>query len=200
MQIIQHCEIIPGVINNGNGQVYACEERCLKPFLKEFYKFDHIAYPKFYKMDEQCKLAFMATEVLLKNFNREGIQDEEIAVVLSNSESSLATDRNYWESTKSIASPALFVYTLPNIMIGEMAIRNRIKGENMFFISEDLDAPLLYQQTELVFQHTATKAIIAGWVNYIDEGSYHARLFLVSRCSEGMAAFNIENIENLNNK
>lgn len=199
MQIIHQCKITAGEIYDGNGLVFACGEAHLKPFLKDFYKSEGIAYPKFYKMDEQCKLAFIATEVLLKNFAREAYEDEEIAMVLSNAESSLATDRNYWDSTKSIASPALFVYTLPNIMIGEIAIRHRIKGENYFFLTENYDAQLLFQQTELIFQNTSTQAAIVGWVNYENEECYDARLFLVSKSTPGTLAFTTDNLKILNN-
>ena len=150
-------------------------------------------------MDEQCKLAFIAAEVLLKNFARDEYKDEEIAMVLTNAESSLATDRNYWDSTRSIASPAVFVYTLPNIMIGEIAIRHHIKGENYFFLCENYDAQLLFQQTELVFQNTNTRVAIVGWVNYENEESYDARLFLVSKSTVGTLAFNIDNLKILNN-
>lgn len=199
MQIINHCKISNGEISDGNGLVFASEEVHLKHFLKEYYKSGGILYSKFYKMDEQCKLAFIATEVLLRNFARGEYKDEEIAIVLANSESTLATDRSFWNSTDTIASPALFVYTLPNIMIGEMAIRNKIKGENFFFISEGYDAQLLYQQTELVFLNTSTRIAIVGWVNYENEKSYCAKLFLVSKSNEGIDTFNIDNLINLNN-
>lgn len=199
MQIIQQSKIAAGEIYDGNGLIFACKEVHLKPFLKDYYKSVDIAYPKFYKMDEQCKLAFIAAEVLLKDFDREAYKDEEIAVVLFNAESSLATDRNYWDSTRSIASPALFVYTLPNIMIGEIAIRHRIKGENYCFLTESYDAQMLFQQTELVFQHTLARAAIVGWVNYENEESYGAKLFLVSNSTEGTNDFNTDNLKKLNN-
>jgi hypothetical protein len=103
----------------------------------------------------------------------------------------------YWESAQSIASPALFVYTLPNIMMGEIAIRNKIKGENLFFIAEDFDSDLLLQQTELVFQYSPAKVAVVGWVNYENEEKYQARLFLVSKAGNGKL-FNKMNIEKLN--
>lgn len=196
MQIINHCNISEGKISDAQGVVFT-SELDLKPFLKEFYRTSGILYPKFYKMDEQCKLAFVATEVLLQNFEREQYKDEEIAIVLGNSESTLATDRSFWESTSTIASPALFVYTLPNIMIGEMAIRNKIKGENFLFISEKYDAQLIFQQTELVFLNSSTQVAIVGWVNYENEKSYCAKLFLVTKSSEGNGTFSLDNLINL---
>lgn len=197
MQIINRCKLSDGQIYNHKGIVFASEDVHLKHFLKEYYKMESILYPKFYKMDEQCKLAFIATEVLLQNFAREEYKDEEIAIILANSESTLSTDRSFWESTATIASPALFVYTLPNIMIGEIAIRNKIKGENFFFISKQYDAPLLFQQTELVFQNSSAQAAIVGWVNYENENSYCAKLFLVSKSNRGIDTFSLENLLNI---
>ena len=115
-------------------------------------------------------------------------------MVFANSESTLATDISYWESTRDIASPALFVYTLPNIMMGEIAIRNKIKGENIFFISEEYDANLFFQQTELILLNTTTQIVLVGWVNYENEESYNAKLFLVSKSNKGTSTFNIENL------
>jgi hypothetical protein len=150
-------------------------------------------------MDEQCKLAFIASEVLLRNFAREDYKDEEIVLVFANSESTLATDMSFWESAFTIASPGLFVYTLPNIMMGEIAIRNKIKGENIFFISEEYDAKLLYEQTELVFLNTSAQIAIVGWVNYQNEESYSAKLFLVAKSNEGKNNFDVEYLKTLNN-
>jgi hypothetical protein len=197
MQILNYCNIYRGKIVNSETLLFELEELRLKPFLKDFYKSKNLSYPKFYKMDEQCKLAFIATEVLLQNFDLENYKNEEIAMVFSNSESSLATDIAYWESNSAIASPALFVYTLPNIMMGEIAIRNNIKGENIFFVTEKFDAKLLVQQTELVFSNSFTKIAIVGWVNYENEEIYLARLFLVSKYDEGIPTFNIENLNKL---
>lgn len=194
MKIINHCNISTGEISDINGLCFSSEETGLKQFLKEFYKSEQIVYPKFYKMDEQCKLAFIASEVLLRNIDREKYQDDEIAMIFANSESTLATDMSFWESTFTIASPGLFVYTLPNIMMGEIAIRNKVKGENIFFISEEFDARLLVQQTELVFLNSPARIALVGWVNYENEKSYSAKLFLVSKTDDGTNTFKFENL------
>jgi len=199
MNIIKYCSIKEGKIIDTEKVLFSSDENQLNSFLKSYYKINKIQYPKFYKMDAQCKLAFIAAEVLFGDFDREKYEDEEIAMVFANSESTLATDMDYWESAQTIASPALFVYTLPNIMMGEISIRNKIKGENLFFISEDFDSNLLLQQTELVFQNSSTKVAIVGWVNYENEEKYLARLFLVSKTGGGMT-FNKANIEKLNNE
>ncbi len=198
MQILKYCSVSGAEITEDSKLVFKSNEKDLKAFLKDFYKSEKLEYPKFYKMDAQCKLAFIAAEVLFRNIDREQYKNEEIAMVFANSESTLATDMTYWESTKDIASPALFVYTLPNILIGEIAIKNKIKGENYFFVSENFDAQLLHQQTEMIFQNAAAKLVVVGWVNYESETNYCAKLFLVSKSEIGLYPFTIDNINNLN--
>jgi hypothetical protein len=61
-------------------------------------------------------------------------------IVLSNSNASLDADIKYYDSVANIPSPALFVYTLPNIVIGEISIKHSFKGENAFFIFDSFDA------------------------------------------------------------
>ncbi len=113
-------------------------------FLLSVYQHFDLQYPRFYKMDNQSKLGWLASELLLKgNFHPAGYRPEDIAVVLSNANSSLDTDYKYMDTVADIPSPSVFVYTLPNIMIGEICIRTKFKGENAFFLFEAFDAGFL---------------------------------------------------------
>ena len=97
-------------------------------FLLSVYQHFQFNYPKFYKMDNLSKLGWLAAEVLLKDFPSKGFLPEEVGIALANANSSLDVDIKYYETVKEMASPALFVYTLPNILIGEICIRNNFKG------------------------------------------------------------------------
>jgi len=133
-------------------------------------------YPKFHKMDHLSKLGFLAAEVLLKDIPlRERYRPEQVAVVLSNAHSSLDTDVRYFESTKTAASPALFVYTLPNIVAGEICIRHGIKGETSFFIFPAFDAVWMADYVNLVMAREKTQACLAGWVDVMGD---HHNVFL----------------------
>ncbi len=153
----------------------------LPEFLSETYKSLGISYPKFHKMDLQCKLGFLCTEFSLKDTNvLKGNDLSKTAIVLSNSASSLDTDRIHQNSiadkSNYFPSPAVFVYTLPNITIGELAIRHKITGENAFFVSEQFDANLLVSYTESLFSDN-TNAAIVGWVE-VDGVNVEAFIFL----------------------
>jgi len=103
-----------------NGQpLFESKGQDLPEFLMAAYRHLDIQYPKFFKMDNLSKLGWLANEVLLKDsFDKEQYKPEDIGIVLSNANASLDTDIKYYETTKTMANPDQFVYTLPNILIG----------------------------------------------------------------------------------
>lgn len=153
----------------------------LSVFLLSTYQHFSLDYPRFYKMDNLSKLGWLAAEVVLKEGFRAGnYRPEEIGVVLANANSSLDTDLKYFETVKDIPSPSVFVYTLPNIMTGEICIRNGFKGENAFFVSDRFNACLIEQYVSYLLDNDILQACICGWVDLLGE-EYKAVLFLVEK-------------------
>lgn len=151
---------------------YKSVEGTLDHFLDAAFQVLSIGYPKFYKMDQPSKLGFLGSEMLLQDLLlRERYKGEQVALVLASAHGSLDTDVRYFESTKTMASPALFVYTLPNIVAGEICIRHGIKGENAFFIWPSFSATQMYNYVEMVMATEKTHACIAGWVDVM--GAQH---------------------------
>lgn len=155
------------------------ENQELTDFLKFLYKYLELGYSKFFKMDKLSKLAFLASEVLLKE--ETGL--ENCAVVLSNHASSLETDRVYQASIEDkenyYPSPSVFVYTLPNITIGEICIRHKIHGENAFFVRDHFDPNFHHAYESGLLLNGKSDKILGGWVD-VDGESYEAFLYLVS--------------------
>jgi len=150
-------------------------------FLLSAYQHFGFQYPKFYKMDLLSKLGWLAAELLLsKGFDPGLYQPEDIAVVLSNSNASLDTDYKYMETVKEIPSPAVFVYTLPNIMIGEICIRHKFKGENAFFVFESFDPEFIHEYVRDLMENGTAQACICGWVDVLG-AEYKAVLYLVEK-------------------
>lgn len=148
-------------------------------FLISVYQHFGFQYPKFYKMDQLGKLGWLAAELLLsEGFDAADYRPEDVAVVLSNANASLDTDLKYFATVRDIPSPALFVYTLPNIMIGEICIRHKFKGENAFFIFESFDAGFIETYVRDLMGTGKARAGICGWVEVLDD-SYTAALFLI---------------------
>ncbi len=138
----------------------------LDEFLQAAYDFLNPNYPKFYKMDRLSQLGLLASLILLEGRKlNEEYGPEETAVVFSNASSSLETDKRYFESTQQIASPSLFVYTLPNIVAAEVCIRHGLKGENAFFITEQFDTNFITNYANHLLSR-GSKSCIVGWVEY----------------------------------
>jgi hypothetical protein len=156
-------------------------------FVKELFRELKPDYPKFYKMDNLCKLAFVAAELLLQGRKIEYAPDE-VALVFSNASSSLDTDKNYYNAIEDksnyFPSPAVFVYTLPNIMMGEICIRHQFSGENAFFITEKFDAQLLAEYSENLLTSGKAYSVIAGWIE-VNDTKWEAALFLVEPKEKG---------------
>lgn len=177
------CEIKAGTININGRVIYENTALPFPKFIKGAYKEFELNYPKFHKMDRLCKLAFVAAHFLLKDGQLDGYAPEEIGVVMTNSNSTLHTDSKYTDSIKDrdnyFPSPAVFVYTLPNIMVGEICIKYNIKGESVFFVSNQFDKEMLLEYSQDMLQTETAKICLTGWVDYTDE-DYHAILYLVN--------------------
>lgn len=164
-------------------------------FIKLAYKKMETNYPKFFKMDDLSKLGFLATDILLKPMTQDSEMPKNIALVFSNSASSLQTDRKHQESILDkenyFPSPAVFVYTLPNICLGEISIKHRLYSENSFFIFNHFNAEYLHDYASSLIKTEKADEVLCGWIN-CDVDDYEAFLYLVS--TEGSIAHNKEEI------
>lgn len=139
-------------------------------------------YPKYFKMDPLSRLGFIASELLLGSLPEERfIPRSDRAVVLMNRSSCLANDRTYQQTITPdnyYPSPSVFVYTLPNIVTGEIAIRNNYYGETSFYIA-DSEAQT-EQLLPLVFAQAGTHSVLTGWVECHDADHFEAHLKLIT--------------------
>lgn len=159
-------------------------------------------YPKFFKMDALCKLGFIASELLLKDESDRFIPRENRAIVLLNCSSSLCDDRNYQNTIADrgenyFPSPAIFVYTLPNIITGEISIRNKYLGETSFYVLEKLDTTVIEQVVSDAFQDEMTTSVLGGWVDCEDKEHFEAHLFLVDKENADGLSWNKKTINEL---
>lgn len=201
LSIQKYCTLTPRNVSlNGQKLVEVDVQESLEKSLVQTYRFLGLNYLKFFKMDNLSKLATLATESILKDTGLYQITNKkDVAVVLVNASSSLVTDVNYQKTITDpknyFPSPSLFVYTLPNITIGEICIKHKIYGENVFLISQKFDAHLLYFYVNELFKSTDTRHCITGWVE-CNETTYEALLLLVEKGTSGNK-FDINTIDNL---
>jgi hypothetical protein len=154
-------------------------------FATQVYEWLKPEYPKFYKMDLPSQLAFLAAEILLQELPLSHYDPTTMALTLTSASGSLDTDLRYAASARTLASPALFVYTLPNIAGGELCIRHKLKGENTFFITPAFDAPLLAGHVEQTLRIPGMEACIGGWIEAVN-GHHDVFLYLAEKTKRGM--------------
>lgn len=137
-------------------------------FFKEIYKFLGLNYLKYFKMDPLSKLGFLAVELLLSKTDTQN--KENYNILLACSHSSIESDTQFQttidDATNYFPSPALFVYTLPNIVIGEIAIRHQIFGDNCMYLYGPKDRFNFFEfAKDYSLQNFKTPTII-GYLDY----------------------------------
>ncbi|MBK8807649.1 MAG: 3-oxoacyl-ACP synthase [Bacteroidales bacterium] len=179
--IINSISITPQSLRCNGKEIFANQGLGFRDYIRDIYKHYAINYQKFFKMDDLCKLGFIAAELACKDFEFTTSQKENTALILCNCNATLDTDSKFVETLDSLPSPALFVYTLPNIMMGEISIRHGFKGENCFFAEAQFDTQFVYNHAKLILDSTATELCLCGWVDFSNEIEFSAHLTLVSK-------------------
>ncbi len=156
-----------------------------KEMLTEVYKTKIGDYPKFYKMDMLSRLAFVASELLIESEGQRTLNsnpstlDSSRAVILFNHSSSIIADRQYVKSIKKddfFPSPAAFVYTLPNITTGEIALRNGYHGETSFYLLAERNEKLMQRVIKSTFIDSDIKSVIGGWIDCPSEEEFECKI------------------------
>ncbi len=158
-----------------------CEGQAL---LTALYRNRVADYPKYFKMDALCRLGFIASELLLQAEGKPRFTPrDDRAVVFFNNTSSVCSDRKYAATAAAdegqFPSPSLFVCTLPNIVTGEIAIRNAYRGETSFYILQNDNRA----QTDAIIRATLadghTRSMLTGWIDCPDDNRFEARLSII---------------------
>jgi len=188
------------IVRNGsfykNGNLF-WETKTDEEFLNNAYTNLGLNYPKFYKMDALGKLGILSSDLLLRDIPYQHYQPFETGIVLSNRHASIEADAKYFHSVSEIPSPALFVYTLPNIVIGEISIRYKFKGENAFFVKESFDPDWLTFYISDLLNNQSLHACMGGWLE-VANGEYEAFIFYIEKIKRtGSLNFAPQNLEQL---
>jgi len=179
--ITSSCLISKNAVYKNGELLFVNNDTEVARFLLLVYHHFEINYSRFYKMDNLCKLGWLASEILLKDsFKKDNFKPEDIGLILSNTNSSLNTDQKYMQSVSDIPRSSLFVYTLPNIVTGEICIRNNFKGENAFFVFDNFNAGFIENYVSSLLDNNVLQACICGWIELLGD-EYKAALFLIEK-------------------
>lgn len=200
--IADYCIIRNKTIKRRDEVLFAGAQDKPVSFLTEAYKHFEFSYPKFYKMDNLCKLGFIASEILMQDSQRT-TRSEDFGIILYNAASSIDTDRSHQSTINDVnayfPSPSVFVYTLPNIVIGEICIRHKLYGESAFFITKEFDPRALFQYVRNLFDENAMQSCLAGWIEF-DEKHYDCALFRIEKEpaeNQGFVIFEADKIKEI---
>ena len=171
---VRRVQIAQGQVNVDETQAFISSQTDFHIFSREAFKSLGESNMKFYKMDDLCKLGYLASAWLL-----DGIEygEEECGIVMSGKYGCLDTDIRHQQiidsEGDSSASPAVFVYTLPNVVAAEISIRHHIKGENIWFWSEDKTMSDIKKYASILAASRDLKYCIAAHIDFIN-GDYFA--------------------------
>lgn len=198
--IQSYCKIEKNAIWLNGEKIFESDDLAFPEFAKEAYKNFEISYPKFFKMDSLSKIAFLASELILKENINPQIEND-IALLFANKSSSLDTDFKYQESISDkneyFPSPAVFVYTLANICMGEISIKNQLKSENCFFIFDTYNSHFMANYANILLKTEKSEKVLCAWTELYKE-DYEVFMYLVSNENLGETLENTkENLENL---
>lgn len=152
-------------------------------YIRSEYKALEDVNMKFFKMDDLSKLGYIASCKLMRNVSLNYPQNR-IGIVLANCNSSLDTDIAHQkivdQHLSEGSSPAVFVYTLANIVAAEIAIKHKLQGEVMMFVMEHKNMEYLKQYSRQLIQYNRCDAVVYGWCDLFRE-EYNAELKLIKR-------------------
>lgn len=177
---LSHVTITPDRVTL-NGTVLTTTSRG-RDMLTELYKQYIGNYPRFYKMDTMSRLAFVASQLLLGDVSDTEVVSSHTAVILFNNSSSVISDKAFQDTIQPdnfFPSPALFVYTLPNITTGEIALHNTMHGETSFYILQNKDEKLMNDIIKASSLDSDMQQTIAGWIDCPEDNDFQCDIKLL---------------------
>lgn len=134
---------------------------------------------RFFKMDLYSRLAYVGTSILAKDA-LEASAPEDRALVIFTQNGSVLADRKHLSTFANpdefFPSPAVFINTLPNVVLGEIAVKNSIKGETTLVLLPARDEMAMQRIIDATVSAARPSALICGWVDCDAEDSYIADL------------------------
>ncbi|MCR5709211.1 MAG: hypothetical protein K6G79_01880 [Bacteroidales bacterium] len=175
--VVKRVGITPGGLAI-NGQAVPLESQGAS-LITEIYKKYLSDGSRFFKMDLYSRLAYAATGLLVKEAPA-GCDPEDIALLFFTQNGSLLADRKHLSTFSNpqefYPSPAVFINTLPNVVLGEIAAKNCIKGETTLVMLPYRDESAIDRIIDATVTATRPSAVICGWVDCDAEDSFIAEL------------------------
>ncbi|MDL2262292.1 hypothetical protein LJC11_02180 [Bacteroidales bacterium OttesenSCG-928-I21] len=202
MKIKSYCRITnEKVLLNGKKLKIERSTETNNTWLSDIYHSLKIQYLKFFKMDNLSKAGFLGAEMICRDIELDNTNNHnDIAIVCFNRSSSLDDDIIYQQTIQDknnyYPSPAVFVYTLANIVTGEIAIRNKITGETAFYITEKFSPEQIKESITDILTNQNVNGLICGWVEYF-QGHCDVLMMYIERENNSKIEITKEKLLNL---
>ena len=94
-------------------------------------------------------------------------------------------DRKYQDTIRHdddfYPSPSIFVYTLPNIVTGEIAIRHHYYGETAFYVLNEHNEQMMHDVLTATFADDTTTSAVTGWIDCETKDQFNAYIYIVEK-------------------
>lgn len=156
--------------------------------LKERYKKYKLKYPKFHKMDLLSKAVILGNYFIKKAIPKNSTP----LVMLFNESASMQSDLQhiYQYNAYDTASPGIFVYTLPNICIGEVCIKNDWKSPSGFLLFPKEHFEKYLETVAIEMSKNDSEYAFTGFVEVVEDDIFVALSVLqMNKENEGLTAY-----------
>lgn len=120
-------------------------------------------YDRFHRTDRLARLVLLCGEALLADLPDDDDLHERTGMLLTGRHGSLDTDQRHHQALlQGQPSPAVFVYTLPNIALGELSICHRLFGPGLCLLEDAPDAGRLADLCRWMLDGEGMRRVICG--------------------------------------
>ena len=179
-EVVKRLRITPDGLSV-DGQAVPLENRG-SALITEIFKMHLADGSRFFKMDLYSRLAYVGTGLLAKA-SLDASLPEDRALLIFTQNGSILADRKHLSTFSNpdefFPSPAVFINTLPNVVLGEIAMKNDIKGETTLVMLPERDETAVQTVIDATLSATLPSAMICGWVDCDAEDSFTADLKLL---------------------
>ncbi|HQV52129.1 MAG: hypothetical protein IPH21_02100 [Flavobacteriales bacterium] len=158
-----------------------------------------IELPRFPRMDRSSKLvAICGSSFFIEGGALAGHSKETIGMVIMGKHGSMDTDSKYQAQldADNHASPGQFVYTLPNIAMGEFSIQHGLYGSGLCLLNNAPDLSQMREACVILLHDHGMDAIVCGWSDIFADQATATFMVVTERTLADWNAAELEKIFN----
>lgn len=133
--------------------------------LNSFFKAAGFSYSKFFKMDPLCKAGCLCLMPFVNYMHTHARAADGGFLLFTNSGCLMADEDHLRLMQQKAPSPAVFVYTLPNIILGEWSILSGWKGFGQCYVLADFNAAYISQRIKAFEEDFPQTPVVAAWLS-----------------------------------